>query len=81
MKIEVGKTYKTRRGDTVTDLSYNKHGEDEPENYNGTLTYPDGTLHSIIWSEDGRFMGSLSDVPDGDHPSDIVEEITNGEQK
>ena len=81
IKIQTGKKYITRRGDIVKDLSYNKHGDEEPENYTGTMSQKDGTIVYANWHEDGSYMadGLMRDTDD--HPSDIVGEASSSTNK
>lgn len=73
IKLQEGITYVTRRGDAITDLKYNKFGDDEPENYTGTMVYSDGQRVACNWREDGVFLGNGFEPCNRE--ADIVKEI------
>ena len=56
MRIEEGGIYFTRRGNIVKDLQYNRHGDDEPENFTGIMTYSSGEINCSNWREDGIYL-------------------------
>lgn len=74
IKLEEGKIYLTKRGNVVSDLAYNKFGDDEPENYTGTMVYSNGQHATANWLEDGTFLGD-GFKPAGDGQANIVKEI------
>jgi hypothetical protein len=77
MMIVPGNDYRTRRGDTVSQLSYNRCSDDEPPNFTGRMKRADGSIDIANWAENGQYMGNTLEVPDEleEHVSDIVASI------
>lgn len=74
IKLAEGKDYLTKRGNVVTNLAYNKFGDDEPENYTGVMVYSNGQSITANWREDGIFLGDGFE-PSGNGQANILKQI------
>jgi len=76
MKVEAGKTYRTRGGDYVTNLVCNERRADGTVIFEGELCKHNGAFIYYNWLEDGTFcyMGFSAHTQGKAHPSDLVEE-------